>query len=160
MGHLCLVGAEGIPFPVLMKNPRPWLIIISPLIVIFAVLAMACSDDDDDPQQGSESAVCGDIDAYEDSVDQVEDLDSSSSLDEITSSLTSLRTTATELGSSLREIKNYNADEFQAARVDLEQALVTGLASGSVAQTEAQLDVAVEDIQQDISDAKSSANCD
>ncbi|MGE0059570.1 MAG: hypothetical protein AB7P33_03835 [Dehalococcoidia bacterium] len=132
------------------------------LAVALLVFAVACSDDDDDDnsQQGSESAACGDITSFENAVDQVRGLSTSSSIDDISRSLTTLRTTATDLRSSLQEIKYDKTDEIQAATSDLQDALGKAVTSGSLSQAQSEINTAVNDVRSDLSDAKDKANCD
>lgn len=141
-------------------KPRLPLILSATLAVFLLVFAVACSDDDDDnSQQGSESAVCGDIDSFENAVDEVRGLSTSSSIDDISRSLTSLRTTATDLGSSLQEIRYDKTDEIQAATSDLQDALGRAVSSGSLTQAQAEVNTAVQDVRNDLDDARDAANC-
>jgi hypothetical protein len=128
--------------------------------VLLVLLATACGDDDNsNSQQGSESAVCGDINAFDSAVDQVRDLNSSSSIDDISRSLSNLRTTGSDLIGSLKDAKYDKTDQIQAVTSDLQNALVKAVNSGSAAQAQAEINSAAQDVQSDLSDAKDNANC-
>jgi hypothetical protein len=133
------------------------------LIAIVALgLSFACSDDDDDnnTQQGSESAVCGDANQVNESIDRVKDLNSSSSISEITGSLTALGTSLTDLQSSLKDAKYDKTDELQAAGSDLRDSLSKAVSSGSIAGAQAQLNQTATELQDRVDDAKSKNGCD
>jgi hypothetical protein len=141
---------------------RPAILLSSVFAIVLLALVAACGDDDDNnnSQQGSESAVCGDINAFDSAVDDVKDLNSSSSIDDITKSLTNLRTSASNLRTSLQDIKYDKTDEIQAMTSDLQQALTSAFSSGSVSQAQVQINDAIKDVQNDLSDARDKANCD
>jgi hypothetical protein len=141
--------------------PRTSFVFAGAFAVLLLVLATACGDDDNDnSQQGSESAVCGDINAFDSAVDQVRALNSSSSIDDISRSLSNLRTTGSDLTASLKDAKYDKTDQIQAVTSDLQNALVRAVNSGSAAQAQAEINSTAQDVKSDVADAKDNANCD
>jgi hypothetical protein len=132
------------------------------LIIGLAFLAGACSDDDDEggsTQQGAESQLCSDIADLEKAIAKVEDLSTSSTVDEARQARADVKTALDKVSVSARSAGDAKVDELVNAFNDL-QATIDGLSSGqTLSQAASAIESDVEAIAQAREDLHTQQKC-
>jgi len=131
---------------------------------LMLVMGLACSNDDEgnggsEPQQGAESALCSDLEELKTAEQQVANLSTSSSINDITQALNSVKTAFTDLRTSARDARDADITGIQAAVDDFENSLQSAARSGSVSGAISEVQSARAELSAARADAAAKANC-
>ena len=137
-----------------------WLGVLASLLLI---VGFACSNDDEgnggETQQGAESALCSDLEELKTAEQQVANLNTSSSINDITQALNSVKTAFTDLRSSARDARDADISGIQSAVDDFENSLQSAARSGSVTGAISEVQSARAELSAARADAAAKANC-
>jgi hypothetical protein len=132
------------------------------LASLVLIIGPACSDDEGnggETQQGAESALCSDLEELKTAEQQVANLSTSSSINDITQALNSVKTAFTDLRSSARDARNADITGIQSAVDDFENSLQSAARSGSVSGAISEVQSARAELSAARADAAAKANC-
>lgn len=143
-----------------MPANRKWLAVC--LLCAIVVATFACSDDDDDTQDsvgGAESAFCDDLSAVRSNVDKLEDLDSSSTVNETREAVDDVKGSVDELRGSAGNVAEAEAQELKSAFASLQSAIQNIPGEQTLGAFAAAIQAGVSGIQQAVDELGIKGSC-